>query len=330
MSDTSVSYVIAKDGSSNWDFLSEGKSEGADESPNDEKTSASVDLSVESIVVSNAQFVMENNQSNTSFKVSNFNAQLNNVNLTKEAIDVAVDGDVSYSGFPELSIMLESKIFLNLESSEFRLSESSFSVDKNNEDLAKLDFDTKLELDSSRVSGNYSLEVGQLRKVMSLFDIELPAEVPNKAINTLSISLGFDLRFEQDIDLSLNKLKMDLDSTQLQGDGNILLQEQAPLPKLTLALNSQHINLDEFYKLDSSDAGGENGDGNAADTVTNTADAEEAPPVELPIELLKQLDANLALEFDLLTYQSIDMKDFVFKLSANDGEINLEIPKCRS
>ncbi|MGR9014430.1 MAG: AsmA family protein [Gammaproteobacteria bacterium] len=143
-------------------------------------------------------------------------------------------------------------------------------------------------------------------KLMQQLAISLPERQDSKALNQLS--MNFDLTATAE-SADLHNLIFTLDDTQIKGSVDI---NDFALPAIAFTLHADAIDLDRYLPpVD-----------NSSKPIANPAIAIAAGAYALPVETLRNLNAEGTVTLDKLKVNGLVMQDIHLKLNAKNGIIN--------
>ncbi len=162
------------------------------------------------------------------------------------------------------------------------------------------------------VSGNITVDNVAPRKVLPSLGVELPTTADPAALSSLSYKSDYRLTEKQ---LQLPALELVLDDTQVRGSAAI---EDLEAMALRFDLNINAINVDRYLEPEPEEGSAE----------SKTPAAEE-PPTELPIEMLRELNARGNLRIGTATLSGLEFADIRLPLEAKDGRVHLGPTQAR-
>jgi len=157
------------------------------------------------------------------------------------------------------------------------------------------------------VSGNVAIDRASPRELMKSFDIEAPVTSDPKALSVFALKGDYRLTPKQ---LQLAALDLTLDDTAVRGSAGI---EDLDAMALRFDLDVNAINLDRYMEPKPEAASG----GSAP------ASAAAKPPTDLPIDLLRELNAQGQLRIGRATVTGLEFSDIRLPLAAKDGRTRL-------
>jgi AsmA protein len=160
------------------------------------------------------------------------------------------------------------------------------------------------------VSGNVTVDSVAPRKVLPSLGVELPVTADPAALSSLSYKSDYRLTEKQ---LQLPGLELVLDDTQVRGSAAI---EDLETKALRFDLNVNAINVDRYLEPEPKEG-------------ESTTPAAEEPPTELPLEMLRELNARGSLRVGKATLSGLEFADVRLPLAAKGGRVHLGPTQAR-
>jgi AsmA protein len=205
----------------------------------------------------------------------------------------------------------------------FSLKAESLSVDLDAETLAPAtiearlaDLPVKISARGEKlfgdyvVSGNVTVDGVAPRKVLPSLGMELPVTADPAALSSLSYKSDYRLTEKQ---LQLPALELVLDDTQVRGSAAI---EDLDAMALRFDLNVNTINVDRYLEPEPKEG-------------ESQTPAAEEPPTELPLEMLRELNARGSLRVGKATLSGLEFADIRLPLEAKSGRVHLGPTQAR-
>jgi AsmA protein len=205
----------------------------------------------------------------------------------------------------------------------FSLKAESLSVDLDAETLAPAtiearlaDLPVKISARGEKlfgdyvVSGNVTVDGVAPRKVLPSLGMELPVTADPAALSSLSYKSDYRLTEKQ---LQLPALELVLDDTQVRGSAAI---EDLDAMALRFDLNVNAINVDRYLEPEPKEG-------------ESQTPAAEEPPTELPLEMLRELNARGSLRVGKATLSGLEFADIRLPLEAKSGRVHLGPTQAR-
>ena len=205
---------------------------------------------------------------------------------------------------------------------EFSLRSPALAVDSRAETLEPATFDVKLgdlpltlTAKGARlfgdyiVDGNLAIEKTSARKLMESFGIAPPVTSDPKALSAFALKTGYQLTAKQ---ADLKALDLMLDDTHVRGSAGI---EDLDAMSLRFDLNVDTIDVDRYLAPPP-----QKKDGAPAAPVSA---AGSKPPTELPLDMIRKLDARGQLRVGKATVTKLPFSDIRLPLEAKDGRAHL-------
>ena len=324
-----------------------------------EEASPLKSLKVEGFEFVDAVISYDDRSSNTKAKVSELNLITSAITFD-EPIDVAFGARIENSQ-PAIDtrLKLSTQLTINKELTKFELHDFVFSILANANEFIpqpeqiKIKTDIAVSMDEQRVvvkqlqlsalgtttvaditvsqflktpviQGSIEVQPFNAREVAKRVAVELPVMTKTDALNRVSIKTQIKLRGEK---LQVNDFVLALDDSTLSGWIHVLnLSKQ----QLRYDLAFDHLNINDYLPPEpavekksvaiKSTASGENVTAIASDKTATTGDEN----IELPVEMMRQLDIEGNFKIAALTAKEYQIKQFLMRLKAHKGEINIK------
>ncbi|MEJ2603920.1 MAG: AsmA family protein [Gammaproteobacteria bacterium] len=329
---------VAPDGSTNWDDLA-ATEEAAAEAPAESGDAAAMDqLRAAGVSLSGATIDWRDEAAGTHYRLSNVNL---NTGALEPGLPFDVDGDLDLATLPEGpagEFSLDGVVTLDLPTSGVVL--DGLRLEGRIEpgtDLDPLDFGfsaRRLAFDGERQSIELDegvVEAASLRIETAITGTISPAmalsgriEVPRFSPKELAERLGSPLAPTADADvlqaasfsaglslgddsLGLSGLRARLDDTALEGEFSL---RDFETPAYRFKLKGDRIDLDRYLSPPSEDAPAE------ADTAALDA-------TEIPVDLIRSLDAEGSLDFDEIILGGLSFREIRLGVTGDGGKLRL-------
>nr|MBX2823190.1 AsmA family protein [Gammaproteobacteria bacterium] len=346
----------AADGTTNWDDLANGEPATTSTTENDTTTEVEGDpaaiaaLAVGGIEISDALISWQDDQAGVDAKLSEFNLTTGAIELAKPfalTTDFKVNSD---SSGVAATVKGAGDVTLDLDQQRYSLANFTLETDAAGDILpgGKLDLsfgssvvadltaqtvdatDISLKvlglalsgkaavtgLDTEpQVSANLASDTFNLKTVFEKLGIEAPVTADENAMSAASLSLSLAA---SPAAATLNDLTIKLDDTTFTGSAE-LPNLAAAMPPARFKFGVDAINLDR-YLPPTSDAPAEE---TATAETQDSAPAEDIP-IELPLDLLRQLDVAGTFSVGELTIMNLTTRNIEVPLNAAGGVIALE------
>ncbi len=172
------------------------------------------------------------------------------------------------------------------------------------------------------IQGSIEVQPFNAREVAKRVAVELPAMAKADALNRVAIKAQIKLQGEK---LQANDFALTLDDSTMSGWIHVLnLSKQ----QLRYELAFDHLNINNYLPPEPAVAKKPEATKNAA-SAANTATTTEAAAsgnekIELPVEMMSQLDIEGDFKIAELTAKEYQIKQFLMTLKAHKGEINIQ------
>ena len=313
-------------------------------------------LKVEGFEFVDAVIVYDDRSSNTKAKVSELNLTTSAITFD-EPIDVAFGARIE-NNQPEIDtrLKLSTQLSINKALTEFDLRDFVFTIlaDANafipQPEKIELKSDINVSMDTQRVTikqlqlsalgtttvaditvsqflktpviqGGIEVQAFNAREVAKRVAVELPVMAKADALQKISIKTKIKLIGEK---FQANDFVLMLDDSTLSGWIHVLdLSKQ----QLRYELAFDHLNINNYLPpqpvVEPESAAAKNaapGAGTAAAGTAATGDEK----IELPVEMMRQLDIEGDFKIAELTAQEYQIKQLLMRLKAHKGEINIK------
>ena len=159
------------------------------------------------------------------------------------------------------------------------------------------------------IGGKLAIARTSARELMKSFGIEPPTTSDPKALSAFALASDYRLTENQ---LALPALDVTLDDTRVRGSASV---DDFETLALRFDLDVNAINLDRYMEPEPQDAKG--GGGSAP------AEAAQAPPTELPLDAVRDLNVRGQLRIGQATVAKLPFTDIRLPLEARDGRAHL-------
>jgi len=359
LSGLNVDLQRGADGSTNWDDLLNRTTTTT--TTTDDDTTTEVEgstatiaaLAVGGIQITDANVSWRDATSGTDAKLSGFNLQTGAIEL-EQPFELSTDFSLASDSMDlKADVQGSGEVTVDLEKQLYTLKGFQLTTDAKGATLpggalvAKLGADVMAELNDQHVAvENLSLDalgialdgqidvtdlnteakvVGQLaskefnpRELFKKLGIEAPVTADPDVLKTASLSVALAAT---PASAALNDLTIKLDDTTFSGGANVP-SLAAAIPPLRFKFGVDTIDLDRYLPPPVEGADGEaetNGDAEAT-----TADAGGDTPIELPMEMLRQLDIDGEFTVGDVKVSNLTTRDIVVPIKAKDGVLGVE------
>ena len=349
----SLDLQRAADGTSNWDDLlksGDAGTESDDTSAGAEDDSRAINaLSVGGITVSDANISWKDEQSGTDAKLTGFNLKTGAIELQKSfnlttdfglssnSLGLAADVD----GKGEITVDLENEIYslsgltLTTNARGDTLPDGKLDATLNADILAKLSEQAisikGLSLDALGLvlSGNVDVAnldtapaiAGQLSSnefnpldLFATLGIDAPVTADDTVLKRASLAMALDATASS---ANLNDLTIKLDDTTFSGNAYVP-SLAGDIPPLRFNFGVDAIDLDRYLPPVADDAVGE-----AESTTASGPALTGDEPIELPLELLRQLDIEGEFNVGSVKVSNLTTSDIAIPVIAKNGRVSI-------
>lgn len=158
-----------------------------------------------------------------------------------------------------------------------------------------------------RVSGRFEIPETNLRQVMERLEQELPEMADDSALTRFSAEAGFAFAGER---INLDELVLRLDDTTFNGSLSV---QDFDRPMIGFNLEGDRLDADRYLPPPSEEE----------PAPTTPPDAEESEPVEIPVELIRDLRLDGSFRLAELVIMELLLEDIHFTVKADDGELRV-------
>lgn len=234
--------------------------------------------------------------------------QLNGSSVSVDGTPFPLDlkANAQLPELPLIAIQLNSQLAFNLEGQNAEVIDGELTTQISSSEV-------RAELTSSanwsqafKSNGALNIQSFSPKQVMQALNIELPEMQNKSALTDLALRFNYTLDHDQ---LAVKNIAIKLDSTQIKGDIQVDSLERL---KLSSHWTGDQINIDDYLPPPSE----------AEEETTEPESMGEA--IELPLELLRQLDVDFSLKFDQVQMKGLKLDKPSFELKAQDGVIEVK------
>jgi AsmA protein len=244
-----------------------------------------------------------------------FNEAFTNVLLDALQVKVSAKAPELFNGQQEL--LLKSDINIDIDQEIAAL---------NNTSVSALDatLNANLEINSLLsepvISGNLQTDDINVREVTGRLGIELPPMANETSLTRVAYASTFKANAGS---VEMNAIKLTLDDSDITGWIQVPNLEQ---PEVRYKLHMSAIDADAYMPPAAESANGEAAPAAPADSAASVAssDAELDPEIELPLDLLRQLNMDGELTMDKVIVNKIPLTDILVKTQAKAGVLRID------
>ena len=338
------------------DVTTEADAEAPAEQTTAEQSKASPlqSLQVEGFEFVDATIYYDDRSSNTKATVSELNLTTSAIKFD-EAVDVSFGARIE-NNQPEIDtrLKLTTKLILNKEFTEFNLRDFVFTLlaQKNafiaQEETIEIKSNIDVSMDEQRIAlkqlqlsalgtntladitvlqfletpliqGDIEVQAFNARMLAKRAGVDLPAMAKADALHNVALKTKIKLQGEK---FEANNLSVSLDSSTLSGWLHVLNISKQQL-RYELAFDQLDIN--DYLPADSEDVSTAAPVATATPTPAVTAPAATGDEkIELPVEMMRQLDIQGDFRIAALTAKEYQIKQFLMSLKAQKGDIAIK------
>lgn len=301
-----IDLFVDEQGRGSWESLGKQDDQPAPEGETETTDGGSLDVSIERIAINNGSLSYQDRQTGQSAQLQDLSVQLSDVNLNNRLFPLTVDVVLRLSELQNpLRVQFTSQLQADSELDNFALENGKLRIavaDEQDAELtATLSGQANLQADLE-YQGQLAVESFSPKAMLSALGQALPATADPAALTTLAFATrvaGTATGF------SSEELRLTLDDTQVTGNMALVLPETGA-PGLELELSGNSINLDRYLPPE------EEG---AAEPVDDPA----AGPTPLPIDALRALNLNLAMNMSEIVMMEMSINSPRLAVTGNDG-----------
>ncbi len=159
-----------------------------------------------------------------------------------------------------------------------------------------------------RVTGRFEIPGTDLRRVLARLEQELPEMADDDALTDFGLEAAFSFAGER---VSLEDLVLRLDDTTFTGGLSV---EDFARPMIGFNLEGDRLDADRYLPPPGEDE---------AEPAAAPEDAEDAEPVEIPVELIRDLRLDGSFRLGELVIMELLLEDVHFTVQADDGQLRV-------
>lgn len=302
-------------------------SDAAATPPTDASTSAPLQIAVDSISFSNANLSYVDHSTQQNASIRDLNLSLRDVTLGGNFFPLELALQVQHSSLPTpLNVELSGQFQWNDSNAEqpaFAFRDGRFSVAAANQtgvNLAttfnvqgKLNTASDIAANVETLSVQGDIDVAQFNPTrwLSTLQQEVPKFSDNSVLQAVAFSGNFEFATSSNAqNIALNNLNLKLDQTTLTAQINAQVPSGNAVPTVNVNAQLDQFNVDRYLPPSAE----------TATAPTSTTPAQDSP---LPLEPLRALNADIALQIGQLVANKAKLTDTVLKLSGKNGLWNL-------
>lgn len=283
-------------------------------------SSPKIEINTQTQTIQIAQTTLQNRgQGNAEFPLESFDhsAALNGLmidlanqqySLQKMTLEAKLNApDFGLTEADKLSLSTDFTADLNQQTASLK----SLTIDALNTQT-RIDIAIQSLLDNPIVKANAETQNFNLRTLLQKFKITLPEMQSATALTGVAqkLSIALDSKTQT---LKIDALKLNIDDSELSGSASVQ-NFTTPAVKFDLSLNQ--VNLNHYLPPKPQ---------NTTETPPATPPASENAdtPIELPTEMLRQLNVNGRLKVADLKYDILNPKNILVELKAKGGKIDV-------
>ena len=302
-----LNLQVTNDGRSNWDDIA--SAEGNDESVNGVATdSQSADgqaLEISGVDINDASVVYANRDTGEAYTLSDLNMRIGRISGAGESGQVTIDG-ITVDGVAEG--LANSPTSLVLKTAGIEVNTQSQTVQLQPVELRALDVEISADVQPFSYAGDIEMTAAidvaafSPRSLMHLFDVAPPETADPSVLSSLAIEAQADIRESY---ASLSNITIKLDDTTFSGGLTVPFDMTE---RHLLELQADSIDLNRYM---------------APPEESGSGDADEAAPVEIPVDLIKPLNARGSLKIGTVLLGGLELEQVDLNLQTRDGRMRL-------
>lgn len=302
-----LNLQVTNDGRSNWDDFA--SADGSDESVNgnapDSQSADGQALEISGVDINDASVVYANRDTGDVYTLSNLNMKIGRISGAGESGQVTIDG-FTVDGVAEG--LANSPTSLVLKTAGIEVNTQSQTVQLQPVELRALDVEINANVQPFSYAGdieiNAAIDVAAFspRSLMHLFDVAPPETADPSVLSSLAIEAQADIRESY---ASLSDITIKLDDTTFSGDITVPFDMTE---RHLLELQADSIDLNRYM---------------APPEEGGPGDADEAAPVEIPVDLIKPLNAKGSLKIGTVLLGGLELEQVDLNLQTKDGRMRL-------
>ncbi|MDQ7074368.1 MAG: AsmA family protein [Gammaproteobacteria bacterium] len=237
---------------------------------------------------------------------SQVNLDLNQQQYRLSALQLNINAQGAELPNGAVSLHMNADLLANLHTESLKLKVAELQLAGVNTSLS---VEIEKRLQNPQIKGLFTLHNTDLRQVLTDLKLPLPEMADNSTLSAISAQIPFQFDGKK---LHLSQLKLQLDQSQLSG--NLTLgQLDAALPEVQFQLNMSALNADRYLPPPSETKEPE---------MEQAADGDA--PIELPLELLRQLNIDGSFELEQLIISNLKLAHLQLGIKAKKGQIALQ------
>jgi len=300
-----VNLVVNERGANNWDDLAQPS---ATETTDETATAASTSvINIAGIDLNDAAFSYVDQQLGEDYAITHLNITTGPVRTAADDNASISISDFAFSG--TVFGLSESEPRLSLSVPDILLQIGAETVDVGSVELSIFDIAIKADIeefsyaDSPSPNGTISIEEFSPRQLMQALDIDVPATADPDVLSKLQIDATLAVTEKQ---IGLSDLVMVFDDTTLRGELDVP-RDAGGVLRLNLA--ADRVDLNRYMA--------------PADESAVDADAAAEPPVEIPADMIRALNARGDLTLEQAIVGPMQFDKLIVSFNAGNGLIRV-------
>ncbi|MSP53510.1 MAG: AsmA family protein [Gammaproteobacteria bacterium] len=287
---------------------------GVNKANDNDHDEQSLNISIADVTVVNSQLRYDDAQTNQHIGIDNFYLEGTNVG-TQQLFPLNFSFDLNTPLFPKpLSVTFNGNFNLGANLQTFAVNQIDLTI---NDLELEGDLSAKNSANKITFQGDLHVMPMNLNKVLSQFNIKLPAFKDPTALQNVSSDLAFN---GDQNSVSIKPLKVTVDNSNLTGSVDV---KNFAAPAIKFKLDLDNFNADRYLPpAPAAPAPTKNSPANAtAGTPTTASNPDQA--INLPTEMLRKLNIDGTFNINQLVAAKLHLNTIALTLAAHQGLIQL-------
>lgn len=308
LANADIQLISDKHGKGNWEVFSHATAPAETVTPvADSAETTPLSLAVDKIQLRESQLIYTDEAAATRVAISDMNLLIDNANT--RGVPFSVDGDLTVSQDSLVfNVALDSDVSVNLEQDTLQLRDTTLRVKSNGAASAEVvvtaNVDVTALTNALAYNGKVSVQQTSVKTWLAVFDAAV--ETANADALT-KVAMAMDVKGDLD-QVALSSMVITIDNTQLTGHSSV---KHFSKPQIALELIGNALNADDYLPPAQEDVATENDESATEDT-------------PLPLELLRDLTANVQLRLAQLTLSNMQWNDVALVVDVKQGRLSTD------
>lgn len=317
-----ISYIIDKNGQSNWQPLLDSISTGSAEQPEPEPQEApSASFQIAKVQLKDAQLSFVDETSDSASEVTDLNVLVTGFSSGSTRFPVSVSATLKHNDFPAINVQLNSSQQLDLETSQVVIEKAELTASSLQASASLIASGKAAWADAMKADFSLTLEPLSPENWAKVAGIALPERAGKNTLRRMAAKINLNMN---DKNVSLPKLHIEFDDIRIDGDTTVILSDTG-LPAVTTRWKTNAINLDNYLPPPAPEAATE-----PEAEATEAEVTEEAVPQPLPVDMLRELNIDAGIDIASLTVAEQTVEAIKLTAKAKNGVINTRIANANS